>query len=81
MLLLFYFQLTHRRQKALLAAKVALETETKERRILARDLHDGLGGMLSLLRIRSLTPNPSPVGEGLGVRLWNSRSTAVPTSW
>ena len=54
-LLLFYFQLAHRRQKALLAAKVALETETKERRILARDLHDGLGGMLSLLRIRSLT--------------------------
>ncbi len=63
-LLLFYFQLAHRRQKALLAAKVALETETKERRILARDLHDGLGGMLSLLRIRSLTPDPSPKGEG-----------------
>ena len=35
-----------------MAAKVALETETKERRILARDLHDGLGGMLSLLRLK-----------------------------
>ena len=52
-LLLFYFQLAHRRQKALLAAKVALETETKERRILARDLHDGLGGMLSVLRMKT----------------------------
>ena len=53
-----------RREKALLAAKVALETETNERRILARDLHDGLGGMLSLLRMRSLTPTPSPKDEG-----------------
>ena len=53
-----------RRKKALLAAKVALETETNERRILARDLHDGLGGMLSLLRMRSLTPTPSPKDEG-----------------
>ena len=42
----------HKRKKALLAAKVALETETKERRILAQDLHDGLGGMLSLLRLK-----------------------------
>ena len=42
-----------RRKKALLAAKVALETETKERRILARDLHDGLGGMLSVLRMKT----------------------------
>lgn len=50
--LMVYFQLAHRRQKALLAAKVALETETKERRILARDLHDSLGGMLSLLRLK-----------------------------
>lgn len=62
--------IVQRRKKALLAAKVALETETKERRILARDLHDGLGGMLSVLRMRSLTPdpsltpNPSPNGEG-----------------
>ena len=51
-LLLVYFQLAHRRQKALLAAKVALETETKERRILARDLHDSLGSMLSVLRLK-----------------------------
>ena len=50
--LFVYRHLAHRRQKALLAAKVALETETKERRILARDLHDGLGGMLSLLRMK-----------------------------
>ena len=45
--------IVQRRKKALLAAKVALETETKERRILARDLHDGLGGMLSLLRMKT----------------------------
>jgi signal transduction histidine kinase len=50
--LFVYRHLAHRRQKALLAAKVALETETKERQILARDLHDGLGGMLSVLRMK-----------------------------
>lgn len=50
--LFVYRHVAHRRQKALLAAKVALETETKERRILARDLHDGLGGMLSVLRMK-----------------------------
>jgi len=56
--------IVQRRKKALLAAKVALETETKERQILARDLHDGLGSMLSVLRMKSLSPNPSPKGEG-----------------
>lgn len=50
--LMIYFQLAHRRQKALLAVKVTLETEVKERHILARDLHDSLGGMLSLLRLK-----------------------------
>ena len=42
-----------RRKKALLAAKVALETETKERRIIARDLHDTIGSMLSVLRVKT----------------------------
>ena len=50
--LLAYRHIAHKRQKALLAARVALETETRERRILARDLHDSLGGMLSLLRLK-----------------------------
>lgn len=50
--LFIYRHIAYRRQKALLAAKVALETETKERRIQARDLHDSLGGMLSLLKIK-----------------------------
>ena len=50
--LFVYRHVAHRRQKALFAAKVALETETKERHILARDLHDGLGGMLSLLKLK-----------------------------
>ncbi len=62
--LVVYRHMAHKRQKALLAARVALETETKERSILARDLHDSLGGMLSLLRLKSLTPDPSPKGEG-----------------
>ena len=44
--------IVQRRQKALLAAKVALDTETKERRIMARDLHDSLGGMLSVLKLK-----------------------------
>ncbi len=51
-LFLVYRHAAQRRQKALLAAKVALEVETKERHILARDLHDSLGGMLSLLRLK-----------------------------
>lgn len=42
----------HRRQKELLATQVALDTETKERSILAKDLHDGLGGMLTLLKLK-----------------------------
>ena len=53
--LVVYRHMAHKRQKALLAARVALETETKERRILARDLHDSLGGMLSLLRLKMET--------------------------
>lgn len=62
--LIIYSHVAHRRQKALLAAKVALDTETRERSIIARDLHDTIGGMLSVLRIKSLTPAPSPTGEG-----------------
>lgn len=42
----------HKRQKALLAAKVALDAETKERSLLAKDLHDGLGGMLTLQKLK-----------------------------
>ena len=70
--LFVYRHLAHRRQKALLAAKVALETETKERRILARDLHDGLGGMLSLLRMkledgsRGQAPDPNSTSTDQG---------------
>jgi signal transduction histidine kinase len=50
--------IVQRRKKALLAAKVAIEAETKERQILARDLHDGLGGMLSLLRMKTEDGTP-----------------------
>lgn len=50
--LFIYRHVAHKRQKALLAARVALDTETKERRILARDLHDSIGGMLSVLRLK-----------------------------
>lgn len=52
LLLLFYRNRLHRRQKQLLATQVALESETAERQRLAKDLHDGLGGMLSLVRIK-----------------------------
>lgn len=50
--LILYMYIAHRRQKALIASRVALEAETKERRMLARDMHDSLGGMLSLLRLK-----------------------------
>ncbi len=49
--ILLYRNRLHRRQKQLLAAHVALESETAERSRLAKDLHDGLGGMLSLVKI------------------------------
>lgn len=56
LVLLFVFILlirqNNKRQKALLAAKVALKAETKERSLIAKDLHDGLGGMLSLLKLK-----------------------------
>ncbi len=42
----------HRRQKAEIASQVALETEKRERQIFAKDLHDGLGGLLSLLKLK-----------------------------
>lgn len=45
--------IVQRRQKALMVAQVALEAETNERRFLARDLHDGLGSILSLVRIKA----------------------------
>lgn len=45
--------IVQRRQKALMVAQVALEAETNERRFLARDLHDGLGSILSLIRIKA----------------------------
>ncbi len=60
--LLIYRQIANRRQRALLAAKVALETEMKERHIIARDLHDSLGGMLSLLKI-NLEQKEKPTSE------------------
>ena len=63
--LLVYRHIAHQRQKALLAARVALETETKERRILARDLHDSLGGMLSLLRMRLSPQQATHAGEAV----------------
>lgn len=62
----------NRRKKKLIAAKAALEAETRERRILARDLHDGVGSMLSVLRLKiegnadkaeSLQQLDSTVGE------------------
>lgn len=51
-LVLILSRRNHRKQKELLASKVALETETREREIIAKDLHDGLGGMLSLLKLK-----------------------------
>ncbi|MDL2239860.1 sensor histidine kinase [Bacteroidales bacterium OttesenSCG-928-L14] len=49
--ILLYRNRLHRKQKQLIAAQVALESETAERSRLAKDLHDGLGGMLSLVKI------------------------------
>jgi signal transduction histidine kinase len=40
-----------RKEKQLIAAKAMLEGKKEERKRLARDLHDGLGGMLSAVKI------------------------------
>jgi signal transduction histidine kinase len=71
--LLIYFQLAHHRQKELLAARVALDTETKERRILASDLHDSIGSMLSVLRLKM--ENDAPQEETL--QLLNHTATEL----
>ena len=49
--ILLYRNRLQRKQRQLFAAQVALESETAERSRLAKDLHDGLGGMLSLVKI------------------------------
>jgi len=68
-----------RRKKALLAAKVALEAETKERRIMARDLHDGLGGMLSLLRMKTEQGEPSlPLIDSIHAELRRTAHHLMP---
>ena len=68
-----------RRKKALLAAKVALETETNERRILACDLHDGLGSMLSLLRMKTEQGEPSlPLIDSIHTELRRTAHHLMP---
>ncbi|MDR1115342.1 MAG: tetratricopeptide repeat protein [Tannerella sp.] len=42
---------SERKEKQLAAARAMLEGEKEERKRLARDLHDGLGGMLSLVKL------------------------------
>jgi signal transduction histidine kinase len=62
-----------------LAAKVALEAETKERRIMARDLHDGLGGMLSLLRMKTEQGEPSlPLIDSIHAELRRTAHHLMP---
>ena len=71
--------IVHRRKRALLAAKVALEAETKERQILARDLHDGLGGMLSLLRMKTEQGEPSlPLIDNIHTELRRTAHHLMP---
>lgn len=49
---LLYRHKANMRQKELLTARVMMETEVRERQMLAKDLHDGLGGTLSLLKLK-----------------------------
>ena len=77
-ILFVYRHLAHSRQKALLAAKVTLETETKERRILARDLHDGLGGMLSVLRMKLASSGETQLLDDIIVELRRTAHHLMP---
>ena len=49
--LLLYHKRLHRRQKQLLATQAVLDGEAAERTRLARDLHDGLGSMLTGVKL------------------------------
>ncbi len=55
-------------EKRLIATQSMLEGETAERSRLARDLHDGLGGMLSVvkLNLKNMKSYPSMDGADLG---------------
>lgn len=50
--LFIYRRKANERQKELLTDRLIMETEVKERQILGKDLHDGLGGTLSLLKLK-----------------------------
>ncbi len=63
LLLLFYLNRLHRHRRKLLATQVALDSENAERRRIARDLHDGLGGILSAARLQLTQRNPEKADE------------------
>jgi signal transduction histidine kinase len=52
-------------EKQISAQQSVIEGENKERRRLARDLHDGLGGMLSAVRINLDNPEQQPIARDL----------------
>jgi len=51
-------------EKQLVATQAVLDGETAERSRLARDLHDGLGGMLSVVKLNLKDMKPFAILEG-----------------
>ncbi|MDR1115348.1 MAG: sensor histidine kinase [Tannerella sp.] len=61
-----------KKEKQLIATQAILEGETAERSRLARDLHDGLGGMLSVIKLNLNEINNSSVLRNTNVDRFNS---------
>lgn len=59
-------------EKELIAARSALEVEKKEREIIARDLHDGVGTMLTVVKNNMNVMKPYSIIENTDVEHFNN---------
>ncbi|MDR2920713.1 MAG: sensor histidine kinase [Tannerella sp.] len=67
-------------EKKLIATQSLLEGETTERSRLARDLHDGLGGMLSVVKLNLSGMKNYTVLNGAGINYFNTALNMVDQS-
>ncbi|MDR2920714.1 MAG: sensor histidine kinase [Tannerella sp.] len=67
-------------EKQIVAAQSLLEGETIERSRLARDLHDGLGGMLSVVKLNLSGMKNYAVLNGTGINYFNTALNMVDQS-
>ncbi|MDR1524575.1 MAG: histidine kinase [Tannerella sp.] len=83
LLLYRYKQLTpqkikqFKKEKQLVATQAILEGETTERSRLARDLHDGLGGLLSVIKLNLNEMNNSSILDHTDVNRFNNATEVL----